>query len=90
MITLVEQPKADAMGLYKALKDMGAPVILRPEDDGDGVFVLSAEDNYDRVWADYWDHYFGVFGVAGDVYNLARNYGMHPEWINPGCVGFHP
>ena len=34
MIKLVEQPKADVMGLYNALKDMGAPVILRPDGDG--------------------------------------------------------
>lgn len=75
--------------LYGALKAMGAPVIERPEGDGDGGFVMSAEDNYDHVWADYWMPDYGMFGVMQRVYDLAIEHDLHPEWINPGCVGFY-
>ena len=81
--------KRNERNLFNALKAMGAPVIERPEGDGDGPFVLSAEDNYDFIWADYYMDDYGEFGVATVVCDKAREHGMFPEWINPGIVGFY-
>ena len=82
--------KRNERNAFNELEAMGAPVIERPEGDGDGPFVLSAEDNVDRVWADYWQGEFGLFGVAQDVCDIAEKHGLFCEWINPGCVGFYP
>lgn len=79
----------DERKLFNALKAMGCPVISRPDGDADGAFVISAEDNVDRVWADYWEDWFGEFGVAQDVCDVVRKHGFFCEWINPGIVGVY-
>lgn len=74
---------------FNELKALGCPVIERPEGDRDGAFVISGESNCDKVWADYWEPAFGLFGVNMDVVNVLRKHGLHAEWINPGCVGVY-
>lgn len=84
---------------FNALKKMGCPVIERPEGDRDGLFVISAEENVDRVWADYWEYscgddvvfllFGGVRGVAQDICDVLHEHGLYAEWINPGIVGVY-
>lgn len=76
--------------LFNALKAIGAPVIERPEGDGDGPFVLSAEDNYERVWADVYQPDHGEFGVDQEVCDIVRSHGFMLEWINAGMLGVYP
>ncbi|QGH74780.1 hypothetical protein MAL1_00001 [Bacteriophage DSS3_MAL1] len=81
--------KANERKAFNELKAIGAPVIERPEGDGDGPFVLSAEDNDSRIWADYYSPEFGLFGVAQDVTDILESNGLFAEWINPGMVGVY-
>ena len=69
---------------FTKLKKMGAPVFERS--DHPDTFVLSAEDNCDKIWAEY---YYGVQGypyVDPDVEEVVRSYGLFLEWENPGCL----
>jgi len=67
---------------YNELKKIGAPVFER-YDPPDG-FLLSAESNYDRIWADYWNE----FGVEVDpkVEEICSRNKVFLEWENPGCL----
>ena len=81
---------------FNALERMGAPV----REDWDGrsdTFIISAEDNSDEVWADYYGmsdgyNYGGAlddFGVNHRINAVLDRYGLMCEWINPGCLGVY-
>lgn len=81
---------------YNALERMGVPV--RPDWDGrDDAFRISAEENHDEVWADYYGmtdgyNYGGAlddFGVNHRINRVLNRYGLMAEWINPGCLGVY-
>jgi len=67
---------------YNALKKIGAPVFERY--DHPDRFLLSAEENYTRNWADYWSE-FGA-DVDPEVEEICRKNGIYLEWENPGCL----
>lgn len=64
---------------FTALKKIGAPVFERSDEDG---FVLSAEDNNDRIWADYYNE-FGI-EIAEDVQKICDDNDVLLEWETPG------
>lgn len=90
--------KTNATKAFDKLKAIGAPVT----EGGDyGHFVISAEDNYDEVWADYWDgprlerrdpktgKILWAFGVNPKITRILDRHGLHAEWINPGMLGVY-
>ena len=91
--------KRNARKAYNALNKIGAPVIERPGNDtSDGYFVISAESNYDEIWADYYDGprlervlddgtIEWAFGVNPKINKILEANGLISEWINPGMLG---
>ena len=77
---------------YNALKKMGAPVILGGG-NGEDTFRISAEDNTDTVWADYYEEYCSEpayeFGVKREIVDVLEANGLMCEWINPGVLGVY-
>jgi hypothetical protein len=73
---------------FNALKKLGAPVHHLGEGwSGNSLFSISAEENYDRVWADYYDEYnFLDCGVDPDIRDVLDKYGLYTEWANPGVL----
>ncbi len=75
---------------FNALEKIGCPVI-EGGDDPDK-FVISGEDNYPVVWADYWCEFPGGlddFGVSNRINKILDEYGLSAEWINPGLLGVY-
>jgi hypothetical protein len=73
---------------FNALEKIGCPVI-EGWDDPDK-FVISAENNYPVVWADYYCEFPGGlddFGVSNKINKILDKYGLFAEWINPGLLG---
>ena len=64
---------------FKELQELKAPVFDR---EHDGTFVLSAEMNDDRIWADY----FSGMEVDPEVGAIADKHSVWFEWENPGCL----
>ena len=77
---------------FNALKKLGAPVFERSDLDEHGTFGISAESNYEEIWADYWevaylDNNCGyVFGVNPKIIKTLKKYGLYAEWDNPGSL----
>ena len=78
---------------YTALKKIGAPVFENA--DMSGNFGLSAEDNHDRIWADYYWRRSTIFtqefgwpvdGIDAEVLKIADKNGLYFEWQNPGIL----
>jgi hypothetical protein len=94
--------KKNARSAFNALKKIGAPV-YEGGDWGGEYFIVSAEENYDCVWADYWcenhvevggrgefkDPLLDDFGVNIDINKILDEYGLFGEWINPGVLGVY-
>ena len=74
---------------FDALRKMGAPVI-RGGDNGEDTFRISAESNYDTVWADYYNEFCNEpayqFGVKREINEVLEANGLFAEWINPGVL----
>lgn len=70
---------------FNELKKMGAPVFKNE----DGMFI-SAEENDDVCWADYYCEFnngeLDDFGVNKKINDTLDKYGLFAEWQNPGCV----
>ena len=69
---------------FNALQKMGAPVF----DNGDnpGGFKMSAEDNSEEIWADF---YYGMHGypyINERVEQVMADNGVFFEWDNAGCL----
>lgn len=77
---------------YNALKKIGVPVFERDDLEQHGTFGISAEENYDTLWADYYEtahldnHYNYQFGVHPKITTILDKYDLHAEWDNPGCL----
>jgi len=81
--------KRNYKNAYDALEKIGCPVFESV--DCPGRFMISAEENYDEVWADYydcmhWEHDGSLFGVSGKINKILDKYGLFAEWQNPGCL----
>lgn len=80
---------------YRALKKLGAPVFTNTDNIQHGNFKISAEDNVDRVWADYYCE-FGINrdnrtpGVDKDICDIMERYDLYLEWENAGCLTAWP
>ena len=80
--------KRNARKAFNELKKLGVPV----SEIGYGHFVISAEDNVDEVWADFYDamHIPGwEFGVNPKITTILNKYSLMDEWINPGILGVY-
>jgi len=85
--------KRHAKSAYTKLKNMGVPMYIH---EGESYyFLISAEENYDTVWADYWamsDGSYGDlddFGVNKKIQAILDDYGLFSEWQNPGALGVY-
>lgn len=73
---------------FNALKKIGAPVFERSDV---GAFVISAENNDETQWADYYME-FGINrdseipGVHPDICSILDKYNIYAEWENPGAL----
>jgi hypothetical protein len=78
---------ARAKKAFEILKNIGAPVHhLGKGWDGHALFSVSAEENYDELWADYYQHEFGEFGVNMKIVDVLDKHGLYAEWCNPGIL----
>jgi len=82
-----------ASNAFNTLKKMGAPVFIH---EGESYyFVISAEENYDTVWADYYamtDGSYGDlcdFGVNESINKVLNDNGLFCEWQNPGVLAVY-
>ena len=83
-----------AQKAFDQLKEIGAPVIDRCDEDG--YFIISAEHGArddGLPWADYYetvtlDNKLGYrFGVHPDIVSILDKNGLFAEWANPGFLG---
>jgi hypothetical protein len=78
--------KRHARKAFNALKKLGAPVLERSDV---AYFVISGEDNYKEVWADYYEE-FGIHsdsdtpGVDPRICDIIEANGLFMEWETPG------
>lgn len=73
---------------YNELKKIGAPV-REGGYNGDDTFRISGEENYDTIWADYYNEFLSAdyeFGVNPKITNILNKYGLYCEWCNPGVL----
>lgn len=83
--------KARIRKAYNALVNLGVPVLDPNTLAYGGVFGISAENNVDVTWADYYCE-FGlnrdeaVPGVDPRILNILRRHGLSLEWDNPGML----
>jgi len=74
-----------AQRAFSKLQSMGAPVLRF--DKGRATFILSAEDNENEIWADYWGEYStGYPEVSPKVTKILDQYGLSYEWNDAGSV----
>jgi hypothetical protein len=85
--------KRHAKSAYTMLKNMGVPMYIH---EGESYhFLISAEENYDTIWADYWamtDGSYGDlddFGVNEKINKVLDQYDLFCEWQNPGALGVY-
>lgn len=87
----------DAKKAFSYLRGIGCPVI---ETKDYGHFVISAENNSNEIWADYYDgpklekvlpngDIEWAFGVNPKIHRVLNYYGLMVEWINPGMLGVY-
>jgi len=84
--------KRNARTAYDKLKALGVPMYIH---DGETYhFLISAEENYDTVWANYYAMTDGVmyyddlddFGVNEKINAILDQHGLFCEWQNPGAL----
>ena len=71
---------------FNKLRKIGVPVKDYGEDD----FVISAEENYETVWADYYaenNSSLDDFGVNHRINDILNDHGLYAEWENGGVLG---
>lgn len=74
---------------YTALKKLGVPVYEGGWNGNDDTFRISAEENYDEIWADYYMMTDGggyEFGVHPKINEVLSKNGLFAEWCNPGVL----
>jgi|TARA_R110000764_G_scaffold41477_1_gene93325 hypothetical protein len=74
---------------YNQLKKIGVPV-YEGGYNGDNTFRISAEENYDTVWADYYKEFdvsLDDFGVNHRINDILIDNGLYAEWENGGVLG---
>lgn len=81
---------------FRALKKIGAPVFANEDNIHGKNFQISAEQNVDRVWADYYwydrardlgDNQFPGFNKQ--ICDVLERYGLYPEWHTAGNAHVH-
>jgi len=78
---------ARPLAAFRTLIAMGAPVLRHP--DQEEHFIISAECNDDKVWADYYDaHNIPGYhlGVCPEITKVLNDHGLFCEWQNPGML----
>lgn len=81
--------KRHARTAFNQLKQIGCPA---HECADYGHFIISAEDNYNHLWADYYDGWNldgYEFGVCPEITNILQTNGLFCEWINAGMLGVY-
>ena len=79
--------KRNARTALNQLIKIGAPVFDRSDVD---YFVISAENNVDKIWADYYGESRGGLGglpfVCPEIESVLVANGLFAEWENAGCL----
>ena len=71
---------------FNKLRKIGVPVY----DNGGDDFIISAEENYETTWADYYrenDVALDDFGVNHKINDILHDHGLFAEWENGGVLG---
>jgi len=74
---------------FNQLKKIGAPVYENGY-NGDDTFRISAEENYDTIWADYYgvtNTTLDFFGVNHKINAILERNGLFAEWENGAVLG---
>jgi hypothetical protein len=67
---------------FTALKEIDAPVFVR-----DNYLMISAEDNDNEIWADYYGEFRGGYPwVNPKVEQILSDNGLYAEWEDPGTI----
>ncbi len=88
---------------YNHLKKIGCPVsepTTNYLNSWGAQFYISAEDNHDTVWADYWEGprleqvlddgtIEWAFGINPIIHRVLKQAKLRPEWINAGLIGVY-
>ena len=80
-----------AKNAYDTLKKLGVPVYIHRGESYH--FLISAEENYDTIWADYYAMSDGTYGdlcdsgVNAKINKVLDDYSLFSEWQNPGGLG---
>lgn len=74
---------------FEELKAIGAPVFVNADNSAQNSFSISAEENGDELWADYYCQEYGVFGVSPRIENILNKHGLFSEWCNPGKLNVY-
>ena len=73
---------------FNELKAIGAPVFTN--EDNNGNFSISAEQNDSEVWADYYsEDSQACFGVSSRIDHILNKHGLLAEWVNPGYLSVY-
>jgi len=71
---------------FNKLRKIGVPVYDHGGDD----FIISAEENYDTVWADFYcenNVELDDFGVNHKINDILNDHDLYAEWENGGVLG---
>ena len=78
------------VGAYRALKTLGVPLFVNEDNERLGNFFISAEEPESDAWCDYYSTQPDwVFGVHPAIESTLKQFGLFPEWCNPGCLGVY-
>jgi hypothetical protein len=74
---------------FNALKKMGCPVFVNDNNTAYGNFSISAEENDQETWAEYYCQSWGIFGVSPKIDDTLTSKGLFCEWENPGKLNVY-
>ncbi|MFZ9131347.1 MAG: hypothetical protein ACO20M_05270 [Methylophilaceae bacterium] len=71
---------------FNELKAIGAPV--RKEEDS---FIISGEENYNEIWADYWEEFTPTDweGINPKITKILEKYNLECGWENAGILSVY-
>jgi hypothetical protein len=80
--------KTNFQPAFKTLTDLGVPVYVHPDDDGN--FSIDAEASGASKWVSYYGGASDwIFGVHPKVNEALRKCNLFAEWVNPGRLGVY-
>jgi hypothetical protein len=78
----------NARNAFRLLKTIKCPVL---ETTRSAEFLISAEDNIDTLWADFYGEFCGGYPTINNkIISILESKGLFAEWIDAGTIGVYP